>query len=68
MRRSFAEHHSGSQWPACTAELSFYIRQVRQNSAPSPSSLFRVLLHDLSRHQAIKEGFAARSKGRKVHF
>lgn len=41
---------------------------LTRNSAPSPAPLFCGLLHALSRHQAIKGGFAARSKGRKVHF
>lgn len=43
--------------------------QRRQSSLlPGPSSPFGVLLPALSRHQAIGEGFPARTKGRKAHF
>lgn len=43
--------------------------QRRQSSLlPGPSSPFGVLLPALSRHQAMGEGFPARTKGRKAHF
>lgn len=55
-------------WLYCGALILHQTGQARlaQNSAPSPSSPFCVLLHALSRRQAITEGFGLAAKEVKI--